>query len=106
MLKPRLLLTAIFLLGAFFGGLSVQRAPAQEDPNLLYMKVTSVKQDTGDVEMRFMMVPDNLRMVCKGDARSLSVGDYVHVYVGEPAPRIVKTEVTCEMVKWYIIGKK
>jgi len=46
------------------------------------MKVAQVSHTTGDIEVKFVTVPEDFRLLCHGDTRKFNTGDYVKIETG------------------------
>ncbi len=62
-------------------------------------RVKAVMVGNGHLEAKFVVMPDDLRLVCNGDTKGISTGDYVRVEIKDHVFVIGKT--TCEQIKWY-----
>lgn len=87
-----------FILGAVLlvAGLELRASKTNE----FYVKVSAVNEAKGQVETRFVVVPDNIRLVCEGDVKNVFVGDYQRVDIKADAPHMGK--LTCNKFRWYI----
>lgn len=62
------------------------------------VKVVTVDHEAQLLEARFMVMPEDLRLVCHGDAKKVFVGDYAKVEYKGADFAIAGT--ICKEVKW------
>lgn len=82
---------AALLLGAF--------AVCRANDSGYYMKATAVDSAQQTMEAKFVITPEELRLVCKGDTRGISVGDYIKVE--RKLDKFVVGKMECFGMKWY-----
>lgn len=82
---------AALLLGAF--------AVCRANDSGYYMKATLVEPSQQVMEAKFVITPEDLRLVCKGDTRGISVGDYIRVE--RKLDKFVVGKMECFGMKWY-----
>lgn len=75
-------------------------ARAQQEHDV-FVKVVAVDRSALAVEARFTVVPDDLRMICHGEARNLFVGDWVKVqFKNGKSLTLAGTKLDCDRIRW------
>jgi len=66
------------------------------------VKVTDVDKAQGYVVARFVVVPQDLRIICKGtDVQKVFAGDYVKLEIRKGEFAVKGTDATCNQIGWY-----
>lgn len=63
------------------------------------MKVMLVDHAAKRVEAKFIIAPEDLRIVCHGEAKAVFVGDYVKVEVNKDGQFVI-AGTTCTEMAW------
>jgi hypothetical protein len=74
-------------------------AASRGQDNSFRVKVAMVNSQQKRMEGKFVVMPDDLRIVCAGDPSGMSVGDYVKVEFKNGKPVIRK--MVCDQIAWY-----
>ncbi|GAC1632842.1 MAG: hypothetical protein NVS9B14_06590 [Candidatus Acidiferrum sp.] len=83
----------------FFAALFLAAMAEPARPDTTYtVKVVVVDQAGGLVEAKFLVLPQDLRIVCHGEAKKIFVGDYAKVEIRDGKFAIGKT--VCDQMKW------
>jgi hypothetical protein len=65
------------------------------------VKVTDVDKAKGYVLARFVIVPQDLRILCKGtDVNKVFAGDYVKIEIRNGKFALKTTDAVCDQVAW------
>ncbi len=64
------------------------------------VKVVVADRAQGHFEARFMTMPEDLRIVCEGEAPKLFEGDYVKVELDDKGFKLAGTKARCAQMKW------
>ena len=65
------------------------------------VKVVVADRAAGHVEARFVVMPEDLRIVCEGEVRKVFEGDYVQMELDKDGDFSLKgTKTKCRQVKW------
>jgi hypothetical protein len=78
--------------------LAAMAEPARPAETTYTVKVVVVDQGNGLVEAKFMVLPEDLRIVCHGEAKKIFVGDYAKVEIRDGKFAIGKT--VCDQMRW------
>jgi hypothetical protein len=65
------------------------------------VKVTDVDKVKGYAAARFIIVPQDLRIICKGDVQKIFVDDYVKIEIRNGLFAIKGTDTVCNQIGWY-----
>jgi hypothetical protein len=66
------------------------------------VKITDVDKAQGYLAARFVIVPQDLRIICKGaDIRKVFAGDYVKIEIRNGVFAVKGTDATCAQIGWY-----
>jgi len=90
-INKRIILTALVLI--FFGAL----VHSQEYPEY-YVKVAFVDKTKGEIEGKFMSIPEDMRIVCHGDVQKFNEGDYTKVQYRNGVFAVA--DAKCTEVRW------
>lgn len=71
---------------------------ARPSDTTYHVKVMSVDHGKQRLEAKFLVVPEDLRLVCHGEAKKVDVGDYAKVEVKDG--RFVIAGAVCTEVAW------
>jgi hypothetical protein len=88
--NKRILFAALALI--FFGTLVQSQEPEY------YIKVAGIDKTKGEIEGKFITVPEDLRIVCHGDVRKFNEGDYTKLYFRNG--NFTVGDAQCTSVRW------
>lgn len=63
------------------------------------VKVAMVSNKRQRMEGKFVIVPDDLRIICRGDTAGISEGDYVKVEFKNG--QLMAGKMSCDSMAWY-----
>ncbi len=62
------------------------------------LKVAAVSQTNGEVQAKFLVTPEDMRVICHGDTHGISTGDYIKMEVKNGLFTIAGTK--CTEIRW------
>lgn len=62
------------------------------------MKVAQVNHSIGLIEVKFIVVPDDLRLICHGNTKQYNTGDFVKIETANGDVHF--GDIKCNAVRW------